>query len=288
MPLAHPSMQSLPPRLESYCAADGRRLVARVWNGIEPPRARVVFLHGITSHSGWYTRSCEHLRGAGFEVHFLDRRGSGLNHVRRGDVDSWRTWISDVAVYLDALGDSRPIIVAGISWGGKLAAAVARRHPGLIRAVALLCPGIYSPHEPGIFKRMMLAAPKSQRMRNRAARIPLRRASLFTDTETRREFIDRDPLALRSVTVRFAEEDRKLTRYAREAATFLHMPVLLALAGHDRIVDNRRMRAYFTRTASVDKTLLEYTHAAHTLEFELDRSHYLADLTNWLGVTIQS
>ena len=51
-------VSSLLPRIDFYSARDGRRLAVRVWNGIEPPRARVVMLHGITSHGGWYTRSC--------------------------------------------------------------------------------------------------------------------------------------------------------------------------------------------------------------------------------------
>lgn len=274
----------LPPRLHAYQAADGASLVARVWDAMEVPRARLVLLHGITSHSGWYARSCEYWKDAGYEVHFLDRRGSGLNDERRGDIDRWTTWIDDVVTYLGQLGTSRPNILAGISWGGKLAAAVARRQAGLVQGLALLCPGLYSPHEPGLLKRLALAAPKPARFRERRAPVPLKRASLFTDTESWRTFIDRDPLALRTVTLRFAEEDRKLTRYARRSATFLHMPLLLALAGRDQIVDNRRTRAYFTRAASVDKTLVEYTYAAHTLEFELDPTHYLADVTNWMDI----
>ena len=45
---------------------------------------------------------------AGFEVHFLDRRGSGLNAEQPGDVDRWQTWIDDVAAYLEKLGRELP------------------------------------------------------------------------------------------------------------------------------------------------------------------------------------
>ena len=94
-------MPALPPKIEFYTAADGRRLAVRVWHGRRAAAGRVVFLHGITSHGGWYNRSCEHLAAAGFEVHFLDRRGSGLNIEQPGDVDRWQTWIDDVRVYLE-------------------------------------------------------------------------------------------------------------------------------------------------------------------------------------------
>src|ERR1043165_9133281 len=128
------------PRIDFYTARDGRRLAVRVWRSIDAPKARVVCLHGITSHAGWYYEVAQHLAGAGFRVHFLDRRGSGLNADQPGDVDDWQIWIDDVAAYLNAGckgggNGSRhcdlPTILCGISWGGKLAPVVARRYPAL-------------------------------------------------------------------------------------------------------------------------------------------------------------
>ncbi len=267
---------------------------SRVWRTEELPRARVVFLHGITSHGGWYGQVASHLAIAGFDVHFLDRRGSGLNAQQPGDVDDWRTWIDDVAVYLDTglTTDATrsqprrlPTVLCGISWGGKLAPAVARRHAALVDALALICPGIYSPFLPGLIKRGLLAAPAPVRLRKRRVRIPLRRPELFTDTPRWREFIAQDPLALRNVTWRFAQEDRRLTRFARQSAPFLHLPVLMMLAGQDRIVDNGRTRQFFGQVAGRHKTLIEYGGAAHTLEFEPDPSAYFADLADWLART---
>jgi acylglycerol lipase len=296
-------MMLTPPSIEFYTASDGRRLAVRVWRTAEPVLARVVFLHGITSHGGWYEPVACHLAAAGFDVHFLDRRGSGLNGERPGNVDDWRTWVDDVAVYLkagatevcesrialagDANGktnaDRLPTMLCGISWGGKLAPAVARRHASLVDAVVLICPGIYSPFLPGLVKRTVLAAPAPVRLQERCVKIPLRRPELFTDTPRWRGFIGQDPLALRSVTWRFAQEDRRLTRYARESAPFLHMPVLMMLAGQDRIVDNVRTRLFFGRVAGHHKTLIEYPGAGHTLEFEPDPMPYFVDLTDWIA-----
>ena len=277
-------MAALPQKIEFYEAADGRRLAVRVWDVSSPPRARVVFLHGITSHGGWYHRSNAHLASHGFEVHFLDRRGSGLNADQPGDVERWTTWIDDVATYLEHLGREIPIVLCGISWGGKLAAAVARRQPGLVQALGLICPGLYSPHEPGILKGTVLRAPVPAQVRQRRRlEIPLRHPFLFTNSPESRKFISQDPLSLRQVTWRFAREDRVLTRFARQAAPYLHMPLLLLLAGRDRIVDNRRTRAFFHRTGAVNRTLIEYPHAAHTLEFEPDPEPYFADLADWIA-----
>ncbi|MEX0614096.1 MAG: alpha/beta hydrolase, partial [Pirellulales bacterium] len=99
-------------------------------------------------------------------------------------------------------------------------------------------------------------------------------------------FVAQDPLSLREVTWRFAREDRQLTRFARQAATLLHMPLLLMLAGRDRIVNNRRTVGFFRRTAAVKRTLIEYPNAAHTLEFEPDPRPYFEDLSGWIGATV--
>jgi acylglycerol lipase len=274
------------PRIGFYSAHDGRRLAVRVWNGIDPPRARVVMLHGITSHGGWYERSCAHLNECGFEVHFLDRRGSGLNAEGRGDVDRHETWIDDVTTYLDALGRERPVVLAGISWGGKLAAAVARRQPGLIQGLALITPGLYSQFEPNLLQRLALRIPVRERMQNRRLEIPLQPATLFSETPAWRNYVDQDPLSLREVTFRFVQNDNRLTRYAKQSASYLHTPTLMMLAGRDRIVTNSRCRAYLGRVRAAHKLLIEYPNAVHTLEFETDPSRYLADLADWIGLAI--
>jgi alpha-beta hydrolase superfamily lysophospholipase len=254
----------------------------RIYDTADAPRALAVFVHGISSHGGWYEGSCEHLASAGYEVHFLDRRGSGLNSDRHGDVDSCETWIDDVAVYLEQLRESLPIVLCGISWGGKLATAVARRRPGLIQGLALICPGIYSPHDPGIVKRTSLSLRIAKRLDERRVHIPLRDPKLFTDSPTRQDFIRRDPLTLREVTWRFARESVRLTRFAQKSATFLHLPTLVMLASRDRIIDNRRTRDFYGRIPAKDKILFEYANAAHTLEFEPDPQPYFRDFAAWI------
>ncbi|MFO0791678.1 MAG: alpha/beta fold hydrolase [Pirellulales bacterium] len=289
------------PKIEYYDACGCRRLAVRTWAAQERARARVVFVHGITSHGGWYGQCTEYLAARGFDVAFLDRRGSGLNGDSMGDIGRWTTWIDDVVNYVRpdspsaGVGSSAhepdnklPTILCGISWGGKLATAVARRIPGQLAGLVTICPGLYSPFSPGPLQRLVLALPAPKWLQRRRLRVPLRDPALFTDSPHWCEFIARDPLALRTITWRFAQEDRKLTRYARDAAGFLRLPTLMFLAGQDRIVDNRRTRDFFGRIASNDKTLLEYHGAGHTLEFETDPAQYFHNLAEWIDRVVES
>jgi acylglycerol lipase len=268
------------PRIDYYAAGDGYRCAVRVWEA-DQPIGRVVWVHGIISHGGWYLGSCRHLAQAGLEVHFLDRRGSGLNAGRRGDVDQFETWLGDVEEYLERLPSDLPTILVGISWGGKLATAVARRNRRLIEGLGLLCPGLYAKKGPGLASRFALQVAGALGLWRLRVTIPLRDPALFTDCPPWQAYIASDPFTLRKVTVRFALADQELTRYATEGPEKIRVPVLLMLAGRDRIIDNDRVRGLVQRMSSADKQIIEYPEAAHTFDFEPDPLQFFTDLAAW-------
>lgn len=273
-------MSTPAPRIAFFTSADGYTCSARVWD-VPEPAASLVFLHGIISHGGWYPQSCRYLARAGFEVHFLDRRGSGLNAAARGEVDAFQTWLGDVEGYLEQLPTGPPRILLGISWGGKLAAAVARHRPELVDGLGLICPGLFAQKGAGRAGRAALALARILRLEDRRVTIPLQDPTLFADLPEWQAYIDADPLTLRQVTIRFALADLELTRYATEAPREISSPVLLMLAGRDRIINNRLVRDFVERTVSSDKSVIEYPQAAHTLEFEPDPSPFFEDLRRW-------
>ena len=254
------------------------------------PIARVVYLHGIQSHGGWYEGSCSHLAGAGFDVYFLDRRGSGLNEQSRGDAPSFRRLLDDIAEFLQWLkqdhGQARTILVA-VSWGGKLAGALQRRHPGLVDALALLCPGFFAQVRPPLGQRLRILLARLFRPR-RLFPIPLNDPELFTQTPRWLDFLRQDRLALHEATARLLVESVRLDGYLRFVPKHVRVPTLLMLAGKDRIIDNERTRAYVQRFASTQKQIIEYPGAHHTLEFEPEQAPFLGDLTTWLRAIVSS
>jgi alpha-beta hydrolase superfamily lysophospholipase len=242
-------------------------------------------VHGIQSHSGWYERSCTRLSQAGFEVYFLDRRGAGLNEPYRGDTPSYRRLLDDVAEFLRMLARDREelhVFLAGISWGGKVVTALLRHEPGLVDGLILLCPGFFSGVRPSLAERLAigwsrLVAP------TRLFPIPLNDPGLFTVNVEWQRFIREDPLSLRWATARLLVESVRLDRYLRLAYRHVHVPVLLLLAEHDRIIDNAKTRRYVTKFATTDQEIIEYPAAYHTLEFEPDSDRFITDLRDWVG-----
>jgi len=272
-----------------FVASDGRRLAWSRWAPEGPVRGYVVSLHGIQSHAGWYEYSSRRLAESGFEVSFLDRRGSGRNAEFRGDAAHADRLVHDVTQFLaeirhrrDQECPGRPVVLQAVSWGGKLASVVTSRRPELVDALALLYPGLKARVRPGWWARFRLGLAERLDIRDKLVEIPLQDPSLFTGDPGWQQFIRDDPLALHEVTSGFLLANQELDRRVDRCVTGISCPLLLMLSGGDRIIDNVATRELFERFSSPEKRLLEYDEAAHTLEFEPSRERFVADLIGWL------
>lgn len=272
------------PVTRHFNASDGYPLHVTSWPSESPPTAICVILHGVQSHAGWYPNLGRILAGSGIETHFPDRRGSGSNDQERGHCPSSLRLINDVTEFCEEVRQilpGIPLVLAGISWGGKLVVVSAARGPELIDGIALICPGLQPRVGVSTAERLRIALAY---FTNRRARfpIPLADPALFTNNPDAQQFIAEDPLGLRDATAGLLAASTFLDRRARKAPPNVHQPLLLMLAGHDRIVDNERTRAYVQKLASRDSTVIDYPEAHHTLEFETDPDQYAKDLGSWI------
>jgi alpha-beta hydrolase superfamily lysophospholipase len=300
--------QKIVPRytIEEFQAGDGYLWHYRRYAPTRPVKAQVVCVHGIQSHGGWYEHSCQRLSDAGFSVCFLDRRGAGLNPEARGDTPSFRRLLDDLAEFIrfekkrfmdpDAttsspsslapspprpFSSSPPLFLIAISWGGKLAVALEHRHPDLVDALVLISPGFVPKVRPPLWQRMGIAAARLASPR-KLFPIPLNDPELFTGNPRWQKFIQEDPLSLRQATARFLVESARLDTYLRLFVGSVRIPLLVFLAGHDRIIDTAKTRRFVERLNSRDKKLVEYPEAHHTLEFEANPEPFFGDLVHWL------
>jgi alpha-beta hydrolase superfamily lysophospholipase len=272
------------PRTSTQTASDGYAIHVAVWPAATELRGRVVVLHGVQSHGGWYHGLGRALAASGYETHFPDRRGSGANRVDRGHTPSAGRLVQDIAEYLRQLRDAEPavpITLAGISWGGKLVVAAAGRHPDLIDALVLICPGLHP----------RVGVTRSERLRiawawftnrRKTFPIPLSDPALFTANPEGQAFIESDRLGLHAATAGLLAASTFIDRWVRRIPSRVRQPALLMLAGLDRIVDNEKTCNYFERLASTDRLIIEYPEGHHTLEFEPDPTLYARDLVGWL------
>jgi len=269
----------------TYTAADATALPIRVWSP-QRPRAVLVYLHGIQSHSGWYEASSRHLAEAGAAVYQLERRGSGTDRAHeRGHVDRAETWLEDVAAAARLACSETGLAAAhlmGVSWGGKLALACAAHRPDLYRSLILAAPGIVPRVDPTLAVKVRVAQSLLAGQPLRRFPIPLQDPHLFTENPERVRYIAADPLGLHEVTARFMYESRRLDDLVRQAARVVTRPTLLALAEKDRIIDNAATWALVEAMPCSRRQVTVYPGASHTLEFEPAPAAYFRDLVTWI------
>jgi alpha-beta hydrolase superfamily lysophospholipase len=272
------------PSVETFTSSDGYPWRYRRYSPAGSSKAALVCLHGIQSHGGWYDYSCRQLRDADYEVFFLDRRGSGMNSAARGDAPSYGRLLDDLVEFLDSPSiahGTRPVFLQAVSWGGKLALALQKWRPGAIDGLVLLCPGLFPRVGVSLGMRLRILATRLIAPR-RLFPIPLSDVTLFTANRQWLEFLRVDPLALHHATARFLVESARLDVYLRSVAHHVCVPTLLLLAGRDRVIRNDRTQQFFQRLAAVDKNVITYAEAEHTLEFEPNPHWFTAEIVRWL------
>ena len=158
---------------------------------------------------------------------------------------------------------------------------MAARHPELVDAIALICPGLH-PRVGVSRKERLQIAWAFFTNRRKTFPIPLSDPALFTASPEGQSFIAADPLSLREGTAGLLAASFIIDRLVSRSASRIRQPALLMLAGRDRIVDNERTLDYFHKLASADRQVIEYPEGHHTLEFEPDPSQYALDLVAWL------
>jgi pimeloyl-ACP methyl ester carboxylesterase len=223
-------------------------------------------VNGIESHGAWFLPAAFRLRDRGCTTWLLDRRGSGLNlDPDPGDVPAALVLLEDLRRFRVHLGDP-PVHLAGLSWGGKLALAAALDRPAGTRGLILVTPGLRARVGLPLRSKAALALGLLLGGRNRIP-VPIE-PEMFTRTPRFLEFIEQDPLRLRRVTGRFLVAGLALERWIDRRIRELDAPVLLFLAGADRIVDNRRVLEVLAPLRPGQLRVQVREGASHSLQFD--------------------
>jgi alpha-beta hydrolase superfamily lysophospholipase len=270
--------------IASIVSADGYRLQYRVWPTAKvpasSPRADVVLLNGVMSHSGWFGPLAEPLGKRGFKVIGADRRGTGVNMAARGDAPSAETLIEDAIQIIEAeRTEDRPLYLVGWCWGAVLAINVASLMEDELAGLALLAPGL---HPTEALKSRMEAQQKSLAARadGEASLASPITEEMFTQGPYLENFILKDDLRLTAFTSRF---HRIMSRMGMSAALRLRrlkLPILLVLADEDLATENQETVRTFERIEST-RARIAWCKGAHGLQFDA-AEELLNHLVSWM------
>src|SRR5215218_9644119 len=266
-------------------AGDGVRLHCLHWRSRQPPPwAVLVFLHGIASHAGWFAETAADLNRQGVEVYGPDRRGSGRSGGPRGHLDRYEQALDDVEQLVRLVAAEHPevpVFVAASSWAAKLAVVYVARRPAPLSGLLLLGPVLFPTVKLSPARQLQVVVGHLVRP---MAYLPIPLTpELYTANPPYVDLIRADRLRRLEATAQFFWETARLDRQRRRAAARLTLPLLLLQGEADKMIDVPATRRWFDRLGVEDKTYRAYPGAGHTLDFELDRAQYLADLLGWLS-----
>ena len=276
-------------RIGTYRAPDGKDLayVTHLPRQSRSRHAAFIYVHGIESHAGWFDDAADLLSRRGYPVYCLDRRGSGINRENRGFIsghagrgDDLLEDLHRAVRALRSIGKVDAIYLIGLSWGGKYAMAYDVRHPHEVDGLVLITPGIkpevdLSPREKAAVFTDGIFAQKRQH------RIPIR-PEMFTTTPRFLDYITNDPLRLHTVSAAFLMQSRRMDKLLDRQGDESRAPVLLFLAGHDRIIDNDETRRFFAQRQNLK--IIEYPDQTHSIQLDAP-DRLTRDIIAWVEAT---
>ncbi len=273
------------PREGAYVAGDGAELGFKGYLASKPDDdVALVYFHGIESHAGWFDQAARLLQERGFDLFSLDRRGSGINRENRGlpsgHADSMDLLFADIDAFVLPLATHyRQVVLVGLSWGGKLATAYALDRPGAAAGLVLITPGIRALVDVSTATKLQIFAASFLSPKTRFP-TPIE-PEMFTTTPRYLEYIRDDPLRLTEASARFFMVSHRLDGYVDERVVENRAPVLLFLAGRDRIIDNAGVIEVLERGSQDSLEIVEYPDQTHSIQFDAP-APMVDDMVRWL------
>ncbi|MCU0598513.1 MAG: lysophospholipase [Desulfobacterales bacterium] len=251
-----------------------------------PERARMVIAHGLGEHSGRYAHVIERITKMGISVWAIDHRGHGKSEGNRGHIQSFDEYVFDlkqmVTIAQKDMPEEMRFFLLGHSMGGCMALFFAQTCPKMINGIIASSPGLRPamkvPAIKGTIGKLMSSIWPKLSFDNE-----LNSSHLSHDASVV-EAYDADPLVHRKVTARWFTQFMAAMGMTFQDAQKIQIPILMQVAGDDRLVDPLASKDFFDRVSSKDKTLRLYEGFFHEIYNEVDQSRQKAlnDLEHWL------
>ncbi len=270
----------------TFTGHDGLTLFYRHYQATDEC-ARIVIAHGLGEHSGRYGNVVNRLVPANNSVWIADHRGHGQSGGKKGHVLRFDDYLQDLRLIVnmarEGLPENRKIFLLGHSMGGLIALSFALQYPELIDGVIASSPGLGAAFE----------VPMVQRTIGRIMSViwpGLLLPNGFDATKISREesvvhtYLN-DPLVHDKVSARWFTEIISTMAEVNRQASHIEIPVLMQVAGDDRLVSAESSMHFFKNLTVEDKTLHVYDGLYHEVYNELNepRQKVLDDLTAWLA-----
>lgn len=262
-------------------------LFFQTWSKDEPAQGTIIITHGLAEHSECYHPLAKVLAENGWYVMAWDLRGHGRSEGKRGYVQDFSYFESDLEAFVRLAQRQNkiprsPLILFGHSMGG------------LITLQYLIKPGAPKPEAAAFSSPALGLTVQVPPLKEKIAKIAEKWLPTLTlHNEIQYSDLSRDENMVRSYPRDNLRHDKvspglflgmqraftEVTRHAGE----ISIPVLFQISGDDRLVSAEAARDVFAKLPNKKNQLLVYPDSLHEIFNDLDRENAIADLKKFLG-----
>lgn len=246
-----------------------------------------LLMHGLGAHSGWFEPFAARLAQKGVDAFSYDQAGFG-ERMRTSPAHLSKTWNSDldyvIRRYQEMMQD-KPFFLMGNSMGAMVALrwlCTTTDLPKGLRGLVLFSPGFGGNPERFSLLYQLSALATAIFAPKKMVELPYE-VSDITRHENVRQDLKADPKMMLSIEAGLGFELFSLTQDVSKLPKNLTLPLFLAMAGKEYIVDNKATLKYFEQVQTSSKTKFAYPEAFHDLMFDACQEQLIQDLTAWMG-----
>jgi lysophospholipase len=257
--------------VEHFCPVGATRLV-------------LVTVHGFGAHCALYRHVAGALRARGIAVTQFDCRGHGRSDGRRGHVDSFDDYHTDLSLVIRRareLSPGVPWALMGHSLGGTIALDHVLRRQSQPQAARLVAAA------PWLELKMKVRMPTRAAAEVFARLKPtltmgngIKGEDVSRNPEVVANFF-RDPLVHHVASAGWFAGVLRAQAALRAVAAQLQVPTLVLVAGQDRIVSSEATLVFAQAAGGMAEIRL-YQSLYHELFLEPEREQVVSDIANWL------
>jgi alpha-beta hydrolase superfamily lysophospholipase len=223
---------------------------------VENPKGLIILTHGIALHSTYYKNLVKMISASGFDVLTYDVRGHGKSQGKRGDIDNFKTFTSDLHKIVETNREKySKIILMGHSMGGIITNAYSVQYDDYDASIVLSAPT--EPHNFGIFNLLPLWMVGQFKVKTN---FKDSRLSHLTPSD------NVDPYALKYFTFRLISQiTRKAPQFITKNIIKIQKPILILHGTDDKLVPISQSDNFYHKLSVKDKTFIPIETGYHNL-----------------------
>lgn len=247
------------------------------------PKALVLFIHGLGSHSGRIDHWAKRFASQHIGFFAYDQRGHGKSDEKRGYPRHIHFLIEDVKMFVNILRDrfpAVPLILYGHSMGGNVAINFVLQNPGSVKALICTSPWLKLANPPSatlikIIKPLLKPAPG------------LTLSNGLDPNHISRDPVEvnkykKDPLVHGKICIGLFHSAYKAGFFAFDHIQEIAVPLLLMHGTGDKIT-SAAASVDAVKNAKSNIQLKLWENAYHELQHEDQREEVFTYIINWAG-----